>query len=94
MNLNSDPHFGYLKSSGVLWAGLYAAVKLAAPQVFGPLPAAEESDYVKKRVEIVTDLVQKQGASFERTNPGELFHLETAPYLELLHPVDSFVRKY
>ncbi len=58
---------------------MYAAVSLAAPQVFGPLPAADESDYVKKRVEIVTDLVRKQGASFEETAPGELFHLETSP---------------
>jgi flavin-dependent thymidylate synthase len=73
---------------------MYAAVSLAAPHVFGPLPAADESDYVKKRVEIVSELVQKQTASFEQTTPGELFHLEVSPYLDLLHPVESFVRKY
>ncbi|HEX4919626.1 MAG TPA: FAD-dependent thymidylate synthase [Candidatus Bathyarchaeia archaeon] len=73
---------------------MYASVTLVAPQVFGPLPAADESDYVKKRVEIVTELVQKQASLFEKTAPGELFHLETSPYLDLSHPVDSFVRKY
>ena len=73
---------------------MYAAVSLVAPQVFGPLPAADESDYVKKRVEIVTALVQKQASLFEKVAPGELFHLETAPSLDLSHPVDSFVRKY
>jgi flavin-dependent thymidylate synthase len=73
---------------------MYAAVSLVAPQVFGPLPAADESDYVKRRVEIVTELVQKQASSFARVAPGELFHLETAPHLDLSHPVDSFVRKY
>lgn len=73
---------------------MYAAVNLVAPQVFGPLPASEESDYVKKRVEIVTEMVQKQASLFEKVAPGELFHLETSPYLDLSHPVDSFVRKY
>lgn len=73
---------------------MYSAVSLVAPQIFGSLPAADESDYIKKRVEIVNDLVQKQTAMFEKTAPGELFHLELAPYLDLLHPVDSFVRKY
>jgi flavin-dependent thymidylate synthase len=73
---------------------MYSAVSLVAPQIFGPLPAADESDYIKKRVEIVTDLVQKQAAMFDETAPGELFHLELQPYLDLLHPVDSFVRKY
>lgn len=75
------------------WA-MYAAVSLAAPQVFGPLPAAEESDYVKKRVLLVNELVEKQGDSFARTAPGELFHLQLQPYLDLAHSVDSFVRKY
>jgi flavin-dependent thymidylate synthase len=73
---------------------MYAAVSLAAPQVYGPLPAADESDYVKKRVEIVSDLVQKQSSAFEQTAPGQLFHLEVSPYLDLLHPVESFVRRY
>ena len=73
---------------------MYAAVSLAAPQVFGPLPAGDESDYVKKRVEIVGELIQKQSDSFEKTTPGELFHLEVSPYLDLLHPVESFVRRY
>ena len=75
------------------WA-MYAAVSLAAPKVFGPLPAADESDYVKKRVLIVEELVGKQGVSFEKTAPGELFHLELTPYLDLAHPVDGFIRKY
>jgi len=73
---------------------MYAAVSLVAPQVFGPLPASDESDYVKKRVETVAELVHKQVSLFEKTSPGELFHLETTPYLDLAHPVDSFVRKY
>ena len=73
---------------------MYAAVSLVAPQVFGPLPASDESDYVKKRVEIVMELVRKEESRFQETVPGELFHLETAPALDLSHPVDSFVRKY
>jgi len=73
---------------------MYAAVTLVAPQVFGPLPAADESDYIKKRVSIVNDLVQKQIAMFESTAAGELFHLELQPYLDFTHPVDGFVRKY
>src|SRR5207245_5289315 len=73
---------------------MYAAVRLAAPQVFGPLPAADESDYIKKRVSIVDDLVRKRTEMFEKTPPGELFHLELQPYLDFAHPVDGFVRKY
>ncbi len=73
---------------------MYAAVSLVAPQVFGPLPAADESDYIKKRVSIVNDLVQKQAIMFEKTTPGELFRLELQPYLDFAHPVDGFVRKY
>jgi len=73
---------------------MYAAVSLVAPRVFGPLPAADESDYIKKRVSIVNDLVQKQTPMFDKTAPGELFHLELHPYLDLAHPVDGFVRKY
>lgn len=73
---------------------MYAAVSLVAPQVFGPLPAADESDYIKKRVSIVTDLVRKQAAMFDKTTPGELYRLELQPYLDFSHPVDSFVRKY
>jgi hypothetical protein len=73
---------------------MYAAVSLVAPQVFGPLPAADESDYIKRRVSLVSDLVRKQTAKFEETGPGELFHLELQPYLDFSHPVDGFVRKY
>src|SRR5881296_2129847 len=75
------------------WA-MYATVSLVAPQVFGPLPAADESDYIRKRVSIVSDLVQKQTAMFDRVPSGELFHLELQPYLDFAHPVDGFVRKY
>ena len=73
---------------------MYAAVSLVAPQVFGPLPAADESDYIKKRVSIVSDLVQKQTPMFDKVPPGELFHLELQPYIDLAHPVDGFVRRY
>src|SRR5881628_299423 len=73
---------------------MYAAVSLVAPQVFGPLPAADESDYIKKRVSIVNDLVQKQTAKFDSTAPGDLFHLELDPYLDFAHPVEAFVRRY
>jgi flavin-dependent thymidylate synthase len=73
---------------------MYAGVRLAAPQVFGPLPAASESDYIKKRVAIVDDLVRKGEDGFSRTPPGELFQLELQPTLELVHPVETFVRHY
>jgi thymidylate synthase (FAD) len=73
---------------------MYAAVRLAGPQVFGPLPAADESDYIKKRVSIVDDLVLKGGDGFSKTPPGELFRLELQPALELVHPVETFVRRY
>src|SRR2546428_10413959 len=73
---------------------MYAAVKLVAPQVFGPLPASNESDYIKKRMLRVSDVVQKQTEMFEKTPPGELFHLELQPYLDFAHPVDGFVRPY
>ncbi len=73
---------------------MYATVSLVAPTVFGPLPAADESEYVKKRVLLVKDLVEKQLGAFEKTPPGELFHLELQPYFGLGHPVESFVRKY
>jgi flavin-dependent thymidylate synthase len=73
---------------------MYAAVRLAAPQVFGPLPAADESDYIKKRVSIVDDLVTESKDGFFRTQPGELFRLELEPILELVHPVGAFVRRY
>src|SRR5881296_1867174 len=73
---------------------MYATVSLVSPQVFGPLPAADESDYIKKRVGIVNDLVQKQTAKFDSTAPGDLFHLELDPYLDFAHRVDGFVRKY
>jgi flavin-dependent thymidylate synthase len=73
---------------------MYAGVRLAAPLVFGPLPAASESDYIKKRVAIVDDLVRKGEDGFSRTPPGELFRLELHPMLELVHPVETFVRHY
>ena len=73
---------------------MYAGVRLAAPLVFGPLPAASESDYVKKRVAIVDDLVRKGEDGFSRTPPGELFQLLLQPTLELVHPVETFVRHY
>jgi flavin-dependent thymidylate synthase len=73
---------------------MYSAVRLAAPQVFGPLPAADESDYIKKRVAIVDDLVRKGEEGFSRTTPGELFRLELQPVLELVHPVETYVRHY
>src|SRR6266446_4605573 len=73
---------------------MYAAVSLVAPQVFGPLPAADESDYIKKRVSIVDDLVRKGEDGFSRTPPGELFEMELQPMLELVHPVETFVRRY
>src|SRR2546429_4105052 len=59
----------------VAWS-MYGAVSLAAPRVFGPLPAAEESEFVRKRVMLINELVQKQDSAFEKTPPGELFHLE------------------
>ena len=77
----------------VAWS-MYGAVSLAAPRVFGPLPAAEESEFVRKRVMLINELVQKQDAAFEKTPPGELFHLELSPQLDFSHPVESFVRRY
>lgn len=73
---------------------MYAAVRLAAPQVFGRLPAAEESDYIKKRVSVVDDLVRKGEDEFSKTPAGELFQLDLQPSLELVHPVETFVRHY
>ena len=73
---------------------MYSAVSLASPQVFGLLPAAEDSEYVKKRVGVVQELVGKYGSQFDAAKPGELFKLELEPYLELTHPVDTFVRRY
>jgi len=73
---------------------MYAAVRLAAPKVFGPLPAAEESDYIKKRVSVVDDLVRKNEDGFSKTPAGELFQLDLQPSLELVHPVKTFVRHY
>ena len=73
---------------------MYAAVSLVAPAVFGPLPAADESEFVKKRVLLVKELVEKQAENFQETQTGELYHLELSPFLELAHPVESFVRKY
>jgi len=77
----------------VAWS-MYGTVSLAAPRVFGPLPAAEESEFVRKRVMLINELVQKQDAAFEKTPPGELFHLELSPQLDFSHPVESFVRRY
>src|SRR5205823_12806379 len=77
----------------VAWS-MYGAVSLAAPRVFGPLPAAEESEFVRKRVMLINELVQKQTEMLEKTPPGEFFHLELQPYLDFAHPVAGFVRKY
>lgn len=73
---------------------MYSTVRLVAPTIFGPLPAAGDSDYIKKRVSMVQELVSKQIGTFEKTKPGELFHLDVRPFLDLGHPVESFVRKY
>ncbi len=73
---------------------MYATVSLVAPTVFGPLPVADESEYVRKRVLLVKDLVEKQLGAFEKTLPGELFHLDLQLYFDLGHPVESFVRRY
>ncbi len=73
---------------------MYAAVRLVAPQVFGPLPAADESDYIKKRVSLVDELVQKQAPQFDKTSSGELFRLDLQAFLDLAHPVEGFVRRY
>src|SRR2546430_2426759 len=73
---------------------MYAAVRLAAPQVFGRLPAAEESDYIKKRVSVVDELVRKGEDGFSKAPAGELFQLDLQPILELVHPVEAFVRRY
>ncbi len=73
---------------------MYTAVRLAAPQVFGGLPAEEDSDYIKKRVSIVQELVLKHGSAFKEAKSGELFKLELQPYLDLAHPVETFVRRY
>ncbi len=75
------------------WA-MYASVRLASPQVFGQLPAAEKSDYVKKRVMLVEDLVRKSFSEFSRTPSGELYPLQVQPSLDLVHPVEAFVRHY
>ena len=73
---------------------MYSAVSLASPKAFGPLPAAEDSDYVKKRVEIVQELVEKYSPQFMEAKSDELFRLELGQYLELTHLVDTFVRRY
>lgn len=73
---------------------MYSAVSLATPNLFGPLPAAEDSDYIKKRVGVVQELVEKYASPFREAKSGELFKLELEPYLELTHPVDTFVRRY
>src|SRR6266852_4344315 len=54
----------------------------------------EDSRYLKKRVSIVDDLVRKVEDGFFRTPPGELFEMELQPMLELVHPVETFVRRY
>jgi len=48
---------------------MYVRFGLRHRQVFGPLPAADESDYIKKRVSIVDDLVRKGEDGFSRTPP-------------------------
>lgn len=73
---------------------MYAAVRLASPRVFGPLPAGDESDYIKKRVSIIDELVKNGEDGFSATPSGELFRFELQPMLELVHRVDTFVRRY
>lgn len=75
------------------WA-MYASVRLVAPQVFESLPAADGSDYIKKRVSLVDDIVQRHTTGFNKTQPGELFQLDLQPPLDLVHPVETFVRRY
>src|SRR5438094_850236 len=92
LNLRSAPDAQW-EIRDLAWS-MYAAVRLASPEVFGPLPAADESDYIKKRVSIVEDLVRKGENGFSKTQPGELFRLQLQPLLELVHPVETFVRHY
>jgi flavin-dependent thymidylate synthase len=75
------------------WA-MYASVRLASPHIFGPLAGAEKSDYVKKRVLLVGDLVMKSAERFSATPSGELYQLQVQPALDLVHPVEAFVRHY
>lgn len=73
---------------------MFTSVRLVAPQVFDSLPAAEKSDYVKKRVSMVDEIVQRSTDGFMKTPPGELFQLDIQPRLDLTHPVEAFVRRY
>lgn len=75
------------------WA-MYTSVRLIAPQVFDSLPAAESSDYIKKRVSLVDEIVQGHAEEFMKTLPGELFQLDLQPVLDLTHSVETFVRRY
>jgi flavin-dependent thymidylate synthase len=74
------------------WA-MYTSVRLVAPQVFDTLPAAEGSDYIRKRVSLVEEIVQRHTGGFQKTPPGELFQLDLQPSLDLVHPVETFVRR-
>lgn len=73
---------------------MYTSVRLVAPQVFTALPAAERSDYIKKRVSMVDEIVGRSVDGFMKTPPGELFQLDIQPPLDLTHPVEAFVRRY
>jgi len=75
------------------WA-MYTSARLVAPQIFDTLPAAEGSDYIKKRISLVEEIVQRQATGFQKTLPGELFQLDLQPPLDLVHPVETFVRRY
>ncbi len=75
------------------WA-MYTSVRLAAPQVFESLPAAEGSDYIRKRVSLVDEIVQRHVEGFNKTPSGELFQLDLQPPLDLVHPVEALVRRY
>ncbi len=77
----------------IAWA-MYASVRLAAPEVFSGFPGAEHSDYIRKRVSLVEDIIKERGADFSKTPPGELFQIELRPILDLAHPVEAFVRNY
>ncbi len=73
---------------------MYASVRLAAPGVFGPIPASDTSDYIKKRVLLVDEIIQKSRDGFTRTEQGHLYELGVHGALELVHPVETFVRRY
>ncbi len=73
---------------------MYASVRLASPEAFVSLSAAENSEYVKKRVLMVEEVVEKNRPGFAQAPSGELFQLVVQPPLDLVHPVETLVRRY